>query len=146
LVTYNKPYTPFYTFIEFQNTPNNLKLLIEVKLMDESSRVRMVIGDRIRMIRNQKRLTQKGLSELAKLNEKYISHVERGGRNVTLDTLIKITAALGISLEELFKGVQPVQGETCLLINQIISILQTRDEEEQKFILDFINMLLRWKR
>jgi XRE family transcriptional regulator, regulator of sulfur utilization len=114
--------------------------------MDESSRVRMVIGDRIRMIRNQKRLTQKGLSELAKLNEKYISHVERGGRNVTLDTLIKITAALGISLEELFKGVQPVQGETCLLINQIISILQTRDEEEQKFILDFINMLLRWKR
>jgi len=114
--------------------------------MDENSKVRMIIGDRIRLIRNQKRLTQKGLAELAGINEKYISRLEHGEENVTLDTLMKITSPLGISLEELFRGVQQRQEEAGLLINQIISILQTRNEEDHKFILDLINLLLGWKR
>lgn len=113
--------------------------------MDESSKVRLIIGDRIRMIRNHSRFTQKRLSELTGLNDKYISRVERGEENVTLDTLIKITSSLGISLEDLFKGTQQSTGESNLLINQIISTLQTRSEVDHKFILDLINLVLTWR-
>lgn len=114
--------------------------------MDGNSRVKLIIGDRIRLIRKQKRLTQKGLAELAELNEKYISRLEHGEENTTLDTLLKITSAMGITLEELFKGVQHAKDESGLLINQIISILQTKTEEDQKFFFDMISLIQTWRR
>jgi len=46
-------------------------------------------------------LTQEGLAELAKLHPTYISMVERGIRNPTLESSAQIAAALGIGLPQL---------------------------------------------
>lgn len=110
--------------------------------MDESTQIKAIIGERIRTIRIQKQLTQKSLAELTGLNDKYISRVENGEKNITIDTLYKITANLDISLEDLFKGTQQVHAKSGLVINQIINLLQTKNEDDQKFIFDLLKLLL----
>lgn len=113
--------------------------------MDDTSKLKEIIGERIRLFRVHKSLTQKKLAEITELNEKYLSRVERGSENITLETMIKITSALDISLEELFHGTQQSTKETNLLINEIISLLQTMTERDHKFFLSMINLLSNWK-
>jgi transcriptional regulator with XRE-family HTH domain len=58
------------------------------------------IGQNIRRYRKNAGLTQEKLAEKADLHPVYISQVERADRAVTIDTLLKITKALGIRLRD----------------------------------------------
>jgi transcriptional regulator with XRE-family HTH domain len=46
-------------------------------------------------------LSQEKLAELASLHRTYISLVERGERNITIDNMEKLATALGVQLREL---------------------------------------------
>lgn len=52
----------------------------------------------IRELRRQHDVTQEQLADAAGLDRTYISGVERGARNITLDSLEQIVMALDISL------------------------------------------------
>lgn len=65
--------------------------------------LRNLIGKQIRMIRKQRGLSQEKLGELAQLKNSYIGDVERGARNISLDSLEKIVAALDTDLGAFFK-------------------------------------------
>lgn len=56
------------------------------------------IGQNIRKLRLKAGLTQEKLAEKANLHPVYISQVERAERAITIDSLLKITKALGIRL------------------------------------------------
>lgn len=60
------------------------------------------LGRRIQSIREKRGLTQEQLEEKTGINAKYISTVECGQRNITVNTLAKIADGLGIELYELF--------------------------------------------
>lgn len=62
-----------------------------------------LVGDRIRLFRKSQGLTQEELAEKAGLQYSYIGGVERGERNISLETLEKIIDGLGIFPYELFK-------------------------------------------
>jgi len=51
----------------------------------------VVIGERIRKLRNSKGLTQKELGKLLNMNKTTISHYEKGERSPSIETLIKIS-------------------------------------------------------
>jgi len=60
----------------------------------------------IRLIKEErleKGYSQEELGYLAGVHRTYIGAVERGEKNITLDTLEKIATALGIDYKELFK-------------------------------------------
>jgi transcriptional regulator with XRE-family HTH domain len=61
----------------------------------------LAVGDAIRTLRKERELTQEGLAAAAGLNLSYLSAVERADNNPTLTTLIAISNALGLTLEEL---------------------------------------------
>jgi transcriptional regulator with XRE-family HTH domain len=63
--------------------------------------VQSQFGERLREIRTRKGLSQEGLAAAAGLHRTYISSVERGERNVTLTTIEKLAAALGVSMTDL---------------------------------------------
>ena len=63
------------------------------------------LGMRIRYLREQKKMTLEDLSFDAGINKNYLSDLERGNRNPTIKIVSRIAEALGITLEELFKGV-----------------------------------------
>lgn len=61
-------------------------------------------GARIRDLRKKKGLSQDKASEMAKnLSLRYWQYIEKGERNLTLDTLVKIAKALGVDPAELLK-------------------------------------------
>jgi len=65
-------------------------------------KVTKLLGNRIRYLRNLRRMTQEALGEKADLNYKYLGAIERGEKNPATDNLSKIAAALDVKLYELF--------------------------------------------
>jgi len=64
-----------------------------------------MIGKHIRILRQEKGISQDRLSKLADLSLNTIVNIESGGNlNPTIETLNKIAHALGIKVDELIKG------------------------------------------
>jgi len=53
-----------------------------------------VLGDMIKRLRNEKKLTQSQLGEMIGVKRSEISKLERGSRNMTITTVLKIFKAL----------------------------------------------------
>ena len=62
------------------------------------------IGSRIRNQREALGLSREKFSEIVGLSPYYIGQIERGDRNMSLDTLIKISSSLNISIDFILKG------------------------------------------
>jgi transcriptional regulator with XRE-family HTH domain len=61
-------------------------------------------GDRIREVREKRRLTQDQLAEKADVSKSFLSEVENDKRNAGAETLLKIANALGASIDYLLRG------------------------------------------
>lgn len=70
-----------------------------------------LIGLRIRNYRIQSGLNQKQLAELAGCHPTYIGQIERGEKNATIESILKITKALKISLSQLFENIDGNRGD-----------------------------------
>ncbi|WYU84238.1 helix-turn-helix transcriptional regulator [Paenibacillus sp. FSL H8-0283] len=57
----------------------------------------IAVGNRIRALRKQRGWTQEQLAEKANLHYSYLSSLERGGRNMSLESLGKIIEAFEIN-------------------------------------------------
>lgn len=62
------------------------------------------VGERIRYVREQRRMTQERLAETTEISKGFLSDVENGKRNVSSDYLLRIADALGTSVDYLLKG------------------------------------------
>ncbi|PPQ47521.1 transcriptional regulator [Paenibacillus peoriae] len=99
-----------------------------------------LIGVRIRQVRKSRGLTQEQLGERAQLQSTYIGGVERGERNISIETLEKLIKALEMSPSEFFYfGDNPIEKDTDKnkLIHIFISKLM---EQENKNIRKMINI------
>jgi transcriptional regulator with XRE-family HTH domain len=63
---------------------------------------RRAFGDRVRELRLLRGWTQEQLAEAAGLHRTYVTAVERGQRNVSLDAIASIARGLGVAVEQLF--------------------------------------------
>jgi transcriptional regulator with XRE-family HTH domain len=61
------------------------------------SDIKLVIGSGIRSIRKAKEISQESLAHKAGFSPSYMGEVERGLRNISIETLDKISDALGVS-------------------------------------------------
>jgi transcriptional regulator with XRE-family HTH domain len=66
---------------------------------------RKTLGENMRTHRRSLKWSQEKLAEKADLHPVYIGKVERGEENVSLDALMRISAALKIQLSDLTRGV-----------------------------------------
>lgn len=65
------------------------------------------IGGRVREIRIKNGITQEQLAEAACLSVPYISHIERGFKRPSLETLVRVAGALHVTADCLLSGLQP---------------------------------------
>ena len=65
------------------------------------------IGERIRTLRKRNGMTQEQLAEAANLSVPYISHMERGFKRPSLETLVRLAVALHVTADVLLSGIQP---------------------------------------
>jgi XRE family transcriptional regulator, regulator of sulfur utilization len=103
-----------------------------------------VIGERIRVYRKYKMLSQEELAHMSNTHPTYIGQIERGEKNVTIDTLERVVNALQISLEELFRfsTVDHNLNETIIQLNNHLTQISEDDREK---LLKVIQVLLDWK-
>lgn len=60
------------------------------------------VGERITQLRKGKGLSQQQFSYDAEMERTYLSHIEKGRKNISLATLEKILNALDVSAQEFF--------------------------------------------
>jgi transcriptional regulator with XRE-family HTH domain len=63
--------------------------------------VRKQVGNNIRKVREDKKISQEDLALRSDVHRTYISQVERGETNITILTLQRIAIALGIDIKDL---------------------------------------------
>jgi transcriptional regulator with XRE-family HTH domain len=98
-----------------------------MKTEGDIAAIRYNLGNRIRLIRDEQNLTQNAFSEMVQINRSYLVDVEHGKRNVSIDNLIKIAKGLGMTLSELFEGV-----DTTVLDKRMLLTQQLLDEERKR--------------
>lgn len=67
--------------------------------MDE----RRLVGRRIKSLRQTRGYTQEQLAEIIDINPKYLSSIERGAENPTLDLFLRLAKGLKVDLYEIFQ-------------------------------------------
>lgn len=100
---------------------------------------KILIGQRIRELRNKNQLSQENLSESAEITPNYLSKVERGTENPTLNIFIRIADALKVEMWEMFDFGHTVNREDLrLLLNEIA---KESDEEELRLIVKIVRAM-----
>jgi len=69
--------------------------------------VKGLIGDRIRQLRKEKGLSQERLGDKSELHYTHIGSIERGEKNWSIDTLIKVAKGLNVEVVDLFNFPMP---------------------------------------
>ena len=67
--------------------------------------VQLRFGEAVRRYRQMKEISQAEFAEMCGLHRTYISDIELGKRNVSLENIEKIANALNISISQLFAEV-----------------------------------------
>ena len=97
----------------------------EVPVLD-----RRQVGRRIRQARQDRGWTQAVLAEQAQLSATYLSHVEHGRKQISLEALVRIAKALNLSLNQLLElpdwgegtsAQQMAISRICAVIRQILN-------------------------
>ncbi len=67
------------------------------------------IGGRIRQARKEKGYSQEKLAELCGISDTYLGRLERGEKQPSLDTLVRLTECLGVSPTDVLIDLDDVQ-------------------------------------
>ncbi|EBK3045230.1 helix-turn-helix transcriptional regulator [Salmonella enterica] len=70
--------------------------------MEETGSIKKMLGNRIRELRQEAGFSQEGFADKCGIDRSYMSGIERGVRNPTLEILWAISCALGSNLNNLF--------------------------------------------
>lgn len=65
------------------------------------SDVAVRFGKRLREVREEAGISQEKLAELAGLHRTYVSSVERGKRNISIENIERLALALGVTMRDL---------------------------------------------
>jgi two-component system, response regulator len=73
-------------------------------------------------------LSQEALAERADLHRTYVTDIERGTRNLTLESIYKLATALGFSISDLFRSIGGPDGEravssAAMAVNHSVDLL-----------------------
>jgi transcriptional regulator with XRE-family HTH domain len=102
--------------------------------------IKKMIGVRIAEVRKKKGMTQKKLAEKMGISPTYLSSIERGKENPTLDMLIILAKSLGVDLGVIFTLPQiedPAKRKS--LIN---SLLNKADDDQLKLALKVLSSII----
>lgn len=69
--------------------------------MDKTKQTYINLGKNIRKYREKKGITQEALCDMLQVNQKFIGHVERVERHISLNKLIRLCQILDIPLKDM---------------------------------------------
>ena len=118
------------------NTNSAIVTLKEVVPVDIET-----IGLNIRKCRNAKKMRQEDLAQKANVSSNYISAVERGVKIPSVETLIDIMNALGVSADMIFCDV--IDAGVTEKNNQLDAKISQLSTKDRKTVYDVLDLLVR---
>jgi transcriptional regulator with XRE-family HTH domain len=112
-----------------------------------------LVGSKIKRLREYKQLSQKELAKKCGLSHSLISQLENGKVHASLNTIRKLTSALGVSVcyvvlgeeevDELMAAISPDLKELLFEpeVQALVGSICTMDKEKVKLVFNFIEML-----
>ncbi|EJQ42373.1 hypothetical protein IEE_03938 [Bacillus cereus BAG5X1-1] len=97
------------------------------------------LGSRIREERLKLNLTQEILAEDIDISVSYMGQIERGERNLSLDTLVKLAYRLSVTIDYLL--LDSIQANNENSIKQFAGLIDGRSQKEIQMALDMIKVL-----
>lgn len=106
------------------------------------SDIKKVLGDRIRILRTEKKFSLEELGERAAITPFHLGRLERGEKSVKIDSLEKIVNGLNTTFEDLFKYIQPSKGDIDnTTLSLLMNKLSTLSVDEQKLMLKHLDVM-----
>lgn len=103
--------------------------------------IKKMIGDRLKELRTRKDVTQEQLAEKVEINTKYLSSIERGKENPTLDIFIRIAKALDVDIGDIFNQLEIE--DPAKRLSAINALLAQASKEQLKTVLKILLATLR---
>lgn len=100
-----------------------------------------LLGKRIREIRKRQALSQEKLAERAGISAQYVSNIERGVENPTLDLLLRLGEALKVSLGEMCEFESVEEMDQRKLRSAVREMLRKADPERLRLALKVLKSL-----
>lgn len=97
------------------------------------------LGNRIRKTRINCGITQEKLAEMVDISTNFMSLIENG-RNMSVETLVKIADALGVTVDYLLSDTMDLQSDK--IMTQIAQNLSSLSDDEKLF---FLNVIKQYK-
>ena len=102
---------------------------------------KIYLGKRIRFLRDRLHLTQDQLSERVGISPKYLSSIERGKENPTLDTLFRLVDSLKVDPWEMFLIGQE-EPDIKIVRKKIEKYLAHAEDDKLRLIMKFLQSVL----
>jgi len=112
--------------------------------MEKDVTITLRFGQKIRLLRKQQGISQEELGFKANLHSTHIGMIERGVKNISIETIEKLSNALGITISELFNENYILNNKKETLLTEINGILRSKDEKTILFIRNLIKESLIW--
>ena len=110
----------------------------------------MIIGDRIKLLRESKKLSQGDIEKRTGLLRCYLSRVENGHTIPSLDTLSKIAGAMELPLSQFFaepghnngsKGLPQLSDDEVRFLSQIRRYAANLNDSDRKLVLAMVKKM-----
>lgn len=102
-----------------------------------------LLGKRIREERLKLNLTQEKLAEKSNISHPFMGQIERGDRIVSLETLVKLSNSLGVSIDYLLKdSVMPCDDT---YIKQFADLITDCSIRQKESIIELVKMFVSFK-
>lgn len=102
--------------------------------MREKKELNILIGEQVRVAREQAKMTQEVLAEKIEVSPQYISDLERGVVGIALPTLKRLCSTLGVASDQILFGAQP-QDRAVILANTCHALT----DEQFALLLEMVN-------
>jgi len=107
--------------------------------------VKRLIGDRIRQLRKEQGLSQEKLGDKADLHYTHVGSIERGEKNWSIETLIKLAKGLNVEIVDLFNfPMQPAEAKK--MKKSLVEEINVSSPETIKVLSNLLNGLKSFKR
>lgn len=103
--------------------------------------IKRAVGKRIKTVRQRNGLTQDQLAEQVGLSPKYISGIERGAENPTMDILLRVAKGLRVEPYDLFLFGESEENEKALR-KGIDTMLREADGQKVRLYFDVMRKIL----
>ncbi|BBI31354.1 helix-turn-helix domain-containing protein [Cohnella abietis] len=103
-----------------------------------------LVGKRIRSLRKERDMSQELLGEKGGFHYSYIGQIERGEKNISLLNLAKISAALDVSIAQLFTYLdeEEKRTESESDLQEILTTLRNQMPDQVKMVRNVVREIL----